>query len=47
MDHEEINENDIVPRTCVACQNLYITGELDCPACGEWGQLLDDNDIEG
>jgi len=47
MDYEETNENDIVPRTCVACQNLYITGELDCPACGEWGQPPADNDIEG
>ena len=47
MDYEQINENDITPRACVACPNLYITGELDCPACGEPGEPLADNDIEG
>ena len=47
MNHEHMNESEIIPRACVACPNLYITGELDCPVCGEPGEPLADEDIEG
>ena len=28
MNDEHMNESEIIPRACVACPNLYITGEL-------------------